>query len=89
MIEAEIHYIAEALLYMDANKIPAVDVKRPSFEKFSEDLQWKLKHTVWQSGGCGGRFKDEKGNNMAMWPGFTWEYVLSLKQFDHGNYNFL
>lgn len=88
MIEAQIHYIAEALLHMEENKIRALDVKQNVHDEFNHKLQQKLKSTVWQSGGCHSWYQDVKGNNTTIWPDFTWIYILLMKKFDSQNYIF-
>jgi len=86
MIEAQVHYIAQALLYMNEKNVRSCDVKQNVYDEYNQDLQSKLKTTVWQSGGCHSWYQDAKGNNTVIWPGFTWVYVLLLKNFDSKNY---
>jgi hypothetical protein len=86
MIEAQIQYIAEALLYMDENKFQTLYINKNAYEKYNRDLQLKLKKTVWQAGGCHSWYQDAKGNNTTIWPGFTWVYILLMKTFDYQNY---
>jgi hypothetical protein len=88
MIEAQIHYIAEALLYMQEKNVQVLEVKQDMHDQYNESLQSTLKKTVWQAGGCHSWYQDAKGNNTTIWPGFTWVYILLLKTFDHKNYFF-
>ena len=88
MIEAQIHYVAEALVYLNKNKIQMLDVKENVYEEFNRKLQLKLKNTVWQEGGCHSWYQDAKGNNTTIWPDFTWAYISLMKNFDFKNYNF-
>jgi hypothetical protein len=88
MLEAQLHYIAEALLYMEEKKVPALSIKKEVYEKFNQDIQSKLKKTVWQAGGCHSWYQDAKGNNTIIWPDFTWVYILLVKTFDYKNYIF-
>ncbi len=88
MAEAQINYIAEALLYMDENKIRALDVKQNVHDRYNRNIQSNLKNTVWQVGGCHAWYQDEKGNNTTIWPHFTWVYILMMKNFDHNSYTY-
>ncbi|CAF1178005.1 unnamed protein product [Adineta steineri] len=88
MIEAQLQYITEALLYMQENNIKTLDVKSDVHDKFNHNLQAKLKKTVWQSGGCHSWYQDAKGNNTTIWPDFTWTYILLMKTFDFKNFIF-
>ena len=89
MIEAQFKYIMEALIYMQNKGIRAMTVKQQISGKFNEEIQSKLKKTVWQAGGCHSWYQDPKGNNTIIWPGFTWTYDLLLRRFDHENYDVL
>ncbi|CAF4060800.1 unnamed protein product [Rotaria sordida] len=86
MIEAQLKYIMEALVYMHENDIRALAVKQNVSDRFNEEIQSKLKSTVWQVGGCHSWYQDPKGNNTTIWPGFTWTYDLLLRKFDYQNY---
>lgn len=87
MIEAQLKYIVEALIYMHEKSIRAMAVKRSVSDRFNQEIQSKLKNTVWQVGGCHAWYQDSKGNNTTIWPGFTWTYDLLLRKFDHANYD--
>ena len=86
MLEAQLKYIAEALLYMDENKIRSVSIKQTAYEEYNQWIQSKLKKTVWQLGGCHSWYQDAKGNVTTLWPDFTWIYHLLMKKFDFKNY---
>ena len=86
MIEAQINYIAEAFLHMDKHSLRSINIKPNVHEQFNQSLQSKLKKTVWQKGGCHSWYQDARGNNTAIWPDFTWVYILLMKKFDSENY---
>jgi hypothetical protein len=88
MIESQINYIAEAFLYMDKYSLRSIDIKADVYAKFNQNLQSKLKKTVWQKGGCHSWYQDAKGNNTTIWPDFTWIYILLMMTFDYRNYIF-
>ena len=75
MIEAQVTYIVSALKQMKARGIGAIDVKRDVQHAFYEGIQRKLEKTQWQAGGCHSWYQDEGGHNVAIWPGFTFDYV--------------
>ncbi|CAF1541262.1 unnamed protein product [Rotaria sp. Silwood1] len=88
MIESQINYIAEAFFYMNKNNIRSINIKQDVHEKYNQDIQLRLKRTVWQKGGCHSWYQDAKGNNTSLWPDFTWIYILLMKNFDYENYIF-
>ncbi len=86
MLEAQLKYIVETLLYMDEKNIRVVSLKESVHEKYNQWIQRKLKKTVWHLGGCHSWYQDAKGNVTTLWPDFTWIYYLLMKNFDYENY---
>lgn len=86
MIESQINYIAQAMLFADENRCDRIDVTERAHRTYNEDLQRRLQKTVWQKGGCRSWYQDSEGNNTAIWPDFTWVYILMMKTFDPKNY---
>ncbi|CAF3285993.1 unnamed protein product [Rotaria sp. Silwood2] len=87
MIEAQLNYIMEALLFMQESSASSILVKQNVFEQYNQQLRSKLKNTVWQLGGCHSYYYDAHGNNIGNWPDFTWIYYLLMRNFDHKNYH--
>lgn len=86
MIESQINYIAESFLYMDKYRLRSVEIQGNVYRKYNEQLQAKLKKTVWQKGGCHSWYQDAKGNNTTLWSDFTWVYILLMRNFDSESY---
>ena len=86
MGESQINYIAEAFLYMDQHGFRTLTVKDEAHRAYNTYLQAKLKKTVWQQGGCHSWYQDAQGNNTAIWPDFTWVFILLMRRFDAENY---
>jgi cyclohexanone monooxygenase len=86
MLEAQLKYIAESLLYIDENNIQSVSVKQSIYETYNRWIQSNLKKTVWHLGGCHAWYQDATGTVTSIWPDFTWVYHLLLKKFDYKNY---
>ena len=88
MIEAQIQYITEALLYLQEKNSRTLEIKEEVHDQYNQKLQAGLEKTVWQSGGCHSWYQDSKGNNTTIWPDFTWVYVLLMRHFDAKSYIF-
>jgi hypothetical protein len=86
MLEAQLKYIVEALLYIDKNNVRSVSIKQSVHDKYNQWTQSKLKKTVWHLGGCHSWYQDAKGNVTTLWPDFTWMYHLLMNNFDYKNY---
>ncbi|CAF0918709.1 unnamed protein product [Didymodactylos carnosus] len=88
MIESQFDYIINCLKYMEKNQHEVLVVKANVCNQYNKDILKKLKHTVWQEGGCRFWYQDKLGNNTILWPGFTWTYCLLVNHFDYQNYQF-
>lgn len=86
MIEAQVHYIMEALTKMKAVNARYINLKKDELRSFNTELQDKLAKTVWQSGGCHSWYQDRNGKNVTLWPGFTFSFVKRTKQFEPDKY---
>ena len=74
MIEAQVNYIMRCLRLMQRKGLDVIEVKREAQTSFFKRIQEQLQPTVWQSGGCRSWYQDENGQNVSIWPGFTFDY---------------
>src|SRR4051794_1427380 len=88
MIEAQIAYVMGALRMMSARRAATVEVRQQPFDAYNDDVQAKMRHTVWNTGGCASWYLDDKGRNTTLWPDFTWKFRQRTRRFDDENYEF-
>ena len=88
MIEAQIDYILGALRAMDARGAATVEVRQQPFDAHNDDLQAKMRRTVWNTGGCASWYLDNQGRNTTLWPDFTWKFRQRTRRFDAERYQF-
>ncbi len=86
MIEAQVTYIMSCLRFMRRKRLKTIDVKHDIQATFYRQIQERLKPTVWQSGGCRSWYQDEKGRNVAIWPGFTFDYRWQTRSVTPSDY---
>lgn len=87
MIEAQIHYVLDALDKMDAHGVASVDV-RPEVQRASNDaLQAQLAGSVWNTGGCASWYLDARGRNTTLWPTFTFTFRHQTRTFVLGDHH--
>jgi cation diffusion facilitator CzcD-associated flavoprotein CzcO len=86
MIESQIAYIVDALRTMSAQGVEAVEVRSEVQRSYNDELQRKLAHTVWNSGGCKSWYLDQSGRNTTLWPSFTFRFRALTRHFDPSNY---
>jgi cation diffusion facilitator CzcD-associated flavoprotein CzcO len=86
MIEAQVKYIMRCLDFMRQKHLKTIDVKPDAQTNFFRKIQERLKPTVWQAGGCRSWYQDEKGQNVSIWPGFTFDYRWQTRRVARGDY---
>jgi cation diffusion facilitator CzcD-associated flavoprotein CzcO len=86
MIEAQVHYIIQALKALKEKGAKYTDVKKEVEKKYNEEIQLKLANSVWQSGGCMSWYQMKNGKNVALWPGFTFTFMNRTKYFEPEKY---
>jgi cation diffusion facilitator CzcD-associated flavoprotein CzcO len=87
MIEGQVKYIMRCLNVMRRKHLKAIDVKPDAQTNFYRKTQERLKLTVWQSGGCRSWYQDEKGQNVSIWPGFTFDYRWQTRNVVWSDYS--
>lgn len=86
MVEAQINYVLKALKYMDRNRVETLEVRPAAVDAFNDEIQRRMRSTVWTMGGCASWYLDEKGNNTTLWPDFTWKFRKATRSFDPAAY---
>jgi len=74
MIESQTSFILDALARIDEAGAVAIDTVQERQDRFNDDLQRRLRGTVWTAGGCASWYLDEQGRNRTLWPGYTFDY---------------
>lgn len=86
MIEAQVRYVVDALRTMARRGLAEVEVRPDAQDAFNEDLQRRMRRTVWNAGGCASWYLDARGRNTTLWPDFTWRFRRRTRRFDAGAY---
>ena len=88
MVEAQMAYVVDALRRLAATGADALDV-RPEVQRASgEELQRRLRHSVWTS--CRSWYREGgDGRVVNNWPGQMAEYVRRTRRLDPAEYRLL
>ena len=86
IIESQVNYLLDALRTMDANQLASVEVRPQVQAAFNEEVQERMRGSVWTDGGCASWYLDANGRNTTLWPDFTWRYHLRTRRFDMADY---
>ncbi|MFE3059442.1 flavin-containing monooxygenase [Nocardia sp. NPDC059239] len=87
MIEAQARYITSAIRHMRRYGIAALDLDRTVQRRAYDHTQWRMRRTVWASGGCTSWYQSEDGRIDTLWPGTTVEYWARTKIFRKSDYH--
>jgi len=86
MIESQIAYVLDALAKMRATGVAAVEPTPQAQKRWNDDVQRRMKRTVWSVGGCSSWYLDEHGRNVTLWPRTTFAFRRLTSEFDSQAY---
>jgi cation diffusion facilitator CzcD-associated flavoprotein CzcO len=86
IIEAQLHYIVQALAHMDRQHLLAIEPRPEVQAAYNAKLQQRLSESVWVKGGCTSYYLDATGRNSTLWPERAAQFRQTLSRFDPGQY---
>jgi cation diffusion facilitator CzcD-associated flavoprotein CzcO len=86
IIESQIAYIMGAIEVLFDGTTQEVDVKQTVQNTYNEQVQQKMKNTIWIKGGCNSWYLNANGKNTTLWPSFTFIFRKMTSKFDKENY---
>ena len=86
IIESQIRYILSALDRMERDGAGSVEVTAGAQESWTAEIERRSAATVWAAGGCRSYYLDDKGRNVAIWPGSSWAFRRATRRFDAAAY---
>ncbi len=87
MIESQVAYVRDAVRTMSLHRYGAVEPTAEATREWNDDLQRRMKRTVWSTGGCSSWYQDEHGRNTTLWPRTTFAFRSLLASFDVAAYD--
>ena len=85
MIEAQVHWIMQALKAMEQTGARTICVSEASYQRAMTEMARRSCRTVWQSG-CRSWYLDAQGHNTAIWPGLSAEFWLRTRRFNRRDF---
>ncbi len=86
MIESQIAYLLDGLKTMRDGDLAAVEPKPAAQASWNDDIQRRMKRTVWSRGGCSSWYLDAHGRNVTLWPRTTFTFRRLTAAFDRDAY---
>ncbi|GAC56776.1 putative flavin-containing monooxygenase [Gordonia hirsuta DSM 44140 = NBRC 16056] len=87
MIESQLNYLIDYLKKTTRAGVTRTEVRQDVQDRYTADLQDKLRRSVWVNGGCSSWYKDANGNITVLWPGFTFNFRNTTRRFDIAAYD--
>ena len=66
---------------MRARGLATVEARPEAQRAWNEEVQRRMKGTVWTTGGCASWYIDSKGLNTTLWPDFSFRFVRAMREF--------
>jgi len=85
MLEAQIHYVLEALRVMRERDAAALEVRPDVQDAYNAEIDARMEHTVWNTG-CSSWYIDATGRNATLWPDWTWRFRRRVARFNPADY---
>jgi cation diffusion facilitator CzcD-associated flavoprotein CzcO len=87
IIEAQVDYVRDAIKTMNLHRYAAVEPRPDATRDWNDDLQRRMRRTVWNTGGCSSWYLDGSGRNTILWPRPTFTFRSLLSSFDVAAYD--
>jgi cation diffusion facilitator CzcD-associated flavoprotein CzcO len=87
IIESQVAYLCDAVRTMRRRGYAAVQPRANAQHRWNADLQRRMRHTVWNTGGCSSWYLDSQGRNTTLWPKSTVTFRRRLARFDADAYD--
>ena len=87
IIEAQVDYVRDAIKTMNLHRYAAVEPRPDATREWNDDLQRRMRRTVWNTGGCSSWYLDRNGRNTILWPRTTFAFRSLLSSFDVAAYD--
>jgi len=87
MIESQVAYAVDALRRMRADGVAEIEPTEAAQRAWNDDLQRRMRRTVWSTGGCASWYLDSHGRNVTLWPRTTYTFRRLTARFDPEAYD--
>lgn len=82
VIESQIAYVLGALDAAARAGASSLEVRAAALGRWNEEIARRSAGSVWTDGGCRSWYLDDRGRNIAIWPGSSWAYRRATRRFD-------
>jgi cation diffusion facilitator CzcD-associated flavoprotein CzcO len=85
MVECQLTYVLDAFGLLWELENPVIEVLEDVAQAHADEIERRSRRTVWMSG-CRSWYQNAQGQNVAMWPDYTFTYRRRTRRFDPSDY---
>jgi cation diffusion facilitator CzcD-associated flavoprotein CzcO len=85
MIEAQVEHVVAALRLLDRGEVRAVEPRAEVADAYLAEVDARHAGSVWA--GCRSWYVDDRGHNIALWPGSSLTYRRRIRRFDPADHH--
>jgi len=86
MLEAQIAHMLDALGLLRRRGASSLEPRAEAQAAYVEEVERRMRGTVWTAGGCGSWYLDRTGRNSTLWPDSTWRFRRRVARLDPEDY---
>jgi cation diffusion facilitator CzcD-associated flavoprotein CzcO len=86
MIESQIEHVSQAIASLRDTGATTIEVRPEAHRAFNDEVDARMRGTVWDIGGCSSFYLDATGRNATLWPDWTWRFRRKARRFDRDAY---
>jgi cation diffusion facilitator CzcD-associated flavoprotein CzcO len=86
MIESQIEHILNTIQFMQTNQKTTVEPRPEAEALYDQEVQSRMKNTVWVTGACSSWYLDSSGKNSTLWPSSVSSFKRRVAPFNPEEY---
>lgn len=86
-IEAQVNYILSCLRQLQRQRLSSMDVRPEVQRSFADEVEHRLRGSVWNTGGCSSYYLTEAGRNFVFYPGFNRGFRARTREAELADYH--
>jgi cation diffusion facilitator CzcD-associated flavoprotein CzcO len=86
MLESQLAHLRGALRHLAGSGGTSIEPRPEAQQAFRDEMDRRVRGTVWDVGGCSSWYIDRTGRNSVIWPSFASAFRRRVRRFDLADY---
>jgi cation diffusion facilitator CzcD-associated flavoprotein CzcO len=86
MLESQLAHLRGALRHLAGSDGTSIEPRPEAQQAFRDEMDRRVRGTVWDVGGCSSWYIDRTGRNSVIWPSFASAFRRRVRHFDPADY---